>query len=126
VPRHSGPLGRWCNRQQQDYKKGKLSPERIAQLEAIGFCWDLKTAAWEQKLAELLAYKKINGHCNVPQSKVPLGAWCGTQRQDRKKGRLSSERIAQLDALGFCWQPRFPNRTEIEHGIFPSRFGEPC
>jgi len=30
-------LGIWCNNRRQDYKKGKLSQERIEALEALGF-----------------------------------------------------------------------------------------
>jgi hypothetical protein len=98
VPRSHGPLGSWCN--QQRYKKGQLSEERIARLEAIGFCWNPHDVAWEQKFAELVAYKKVHGHCNVP-SRNPLGNWCQNQRT--KKGRLSQERIARLEAEGFSW-----------------------
>ena len=32
-------LGGWCSRQRQQYKKGKLSQERIDRLEMIGFRW---------------------------------------------------------------------------------------
>lgn len=31
------PLGRWCNQQRYLAKKGRLPPERVAQLTAIGF-----------------------------------------------------------------------------------------
>jgi Helicase associated domain len=72
-----------------------------------------------------VAYKEAHGHCNVPQSSGPLGTRCGNLRVSRKNGTLSPEKIAQLDALGFCWQFSVPKRTEIEDGIFPSRFGEP-
>jgi hypothetical protein len=52
---------------------------------------------------ELVAYKEVNGDCDVPKESGPLGSWCGTVRQSRKKGKLNPERIAQLDAIGFCW-----------------------
>jgi Helicase associated domain len=66
-----------------------------------------------------VAYKEVNGHCDVPfeNGTNRLGGWCHGQRQRRSS--LSTERIAQLDALSFRWQFRVPNRTEIEHGISP-------
>ena len=32
-----------------------------------------------------------------------LGNWVGNKRRGKKEGKLSKERIAQLDALGFVW-----------------------
>ena len=32
-----------------------------------------------------------------------LGRWVHTQRQERKRGKLSQERIGRLDQLGFTW-----------------------
>ena len=34
-------LGSWLSVRRQDYKAGKLSPERIQQLEALGVRWSL-------------------------------------------------------------------------------------
>ena len=34
-----------------------------------------------------------------------LGKWCSHRRDERKAGRLSAERVAALDALGFVWDP---------------------
>jgi hypothetical protein len=101
VPQATPQLGGWCNNQRN--RKDKLSQEQIARLDAIGFCWDPKAAIWNQRIAELIAYKKANGHCNVPNNGSALGNWCIAQRQFRKKNKLSPQKIAQLDAIGFCW-----------------------
>jgi superfamily II DNA or RNA helicase len=106
VPHSYGPLGVWVSTVRRRWRKGKLSPERIAQLNALGFCWDYDVDLWDTRIAELVAFKKVHGHCNVPKVKGdPLGIWCDTIRQIRKEGKLSPERIAQLDAIGFCWMP---------------------
>jgi hypothetical protein len=117
VPQADGSLGVRCSSLRQYRKQGKLTPEQIAQLDAIGFCWNTLAAAWDEKYAELVAYKEVHGHCNVPQDNGSLGSWCNNQRN--RRNNLTPDRIAQLDALGFCWQFRVPNRTEIEHGIPP-------
>jgi hypothetical protein len=91
----------WCSNQRA--RKGQLSPERIARLEAIGFYWDVDAAVWEKMFAELVAYKKVHGHCNVPQHSGPLGNWCGNQRA--RKDMLSREQIERLNEEGFSWNP---------------------
>ena len=69
---------------------------------------------WEQKLAELQAFRDEHGHCCVSQKSskkedrlhdnlLSLGAWVKEQRQQFKKGKLADSRVRQLDALGFTW-----------------------
>ncbi|RKZ83353.1 MAG: hypothetical protein DRR19_19260 [Candidatus Parabeggiatoa sp. nov. 1] len=102
-------LGMWVHHQRKNNRKGKLSQERIDRLNQIGFVWDLLAQAWEDNFAALMEYKKIYGHCNVPNrwDKNPkLGMWVQHQRQNKKKGKLSEERIQRLDAIGFIWNPK--------------------
>jgi hypothetical protein len=101
----NGSLGDCSKNVRARRKKGTLTPDQIAQLEAIGFHWEVRKSLWEKNYAELVAYNEINGHCNVPKEEGSFGSWCDTQRQFRRKGKLSSEQIARLDALGFCWNP---------------------
>ena len=77
VPKDRSFLGNWVGTQSTEYKAKRLSAERIARLEAIGFVWDRFEAAWEESFAELLAYKEANGDCNVPQGSS-LGGWVAT------------------------------------------------
>ena len=99
-------LGTWVGNQRKAFRKGKLSAERVARLEALGFEWDPVTAAWEAMFQALVAFKENQGHCGVPakRSENPqLGTWVSNQRYVYKKGRLSEERVARLEALGFEW-----------------------
>jgi superfamily II DNA or RNA helicase len=105
VPNYSGPLGTWVSELRKHRRKGKLSSERIAQLEALGFCWDPFAAVWNKKFAELVAYKEANGHCNVTTDNDSLSSWCVGLRQRYRTGRLGADKIAQLEGLGFCWTP---------------------
>jgi hypothetical protein len=56
--------------------------------------------------AELVAYKKIHGDCNVLAESGDLGQWCSKQRTYRKTERrhISQNQIALLDSLDFCWE----------------------
>eukprot|EP00978_Attheya_sp_CCMP212_P024723 scaffold78189_cov53-Attheya_sp.AAC.2 len=80
VPERSGPLGNWVNSQRAQYrllKEGKYSSlniERRKKFESIGFQFKLHPH-WDQRFQELLDFKKITGHTNVPQRSGPLGKW---------------------------------------------------
>ena len=105
-------LGRWVARQRQFRRKGSLSEDRIAKLDSIGFTWDPHDDNWNSKFEQLISYKEKNGDCNVPkeyEKDKSLGLWVYTQRQFRRKGRLSEDRIAKLDSIGFMWDPHDDN-----------------
>jgi hypothetical protein len=120
--KHSTPsgfrLGGWCNSRRMDRRAGKLSAERIAALDALGFVWDQLQEDFDRGLAELATYVQAHGDALVPDAYVTtgfkLGTWCGTRRAERRAGKLSAERIAALDALGFAWDPV---RETFEHGV---------
>ena len=66
--------------------------------------------------ARLAAFKAEHGHCRVPAKHVAdpkLGRWVDTQRKFKKRldadppnPYITSERVAQLEALGFEWDAR--------------------
>ena len=104
------PLARWVHTQRFFYSKGKISLERKARLDCLGFEWDPLDADWEFYFAKLQDYKTKYGHCRVThQYKIDdcsLGWWVTSQKRafyKNNKRKLSSERIAKLDALGFEW-----------------------
>ena len=115
-------LARWVKRQRYQYKllhEGKpstLTRERIAALEHIGFVWDSHSAAWNERLRELDAFRQQHGHCNVPSSdshRTQLATWVKCQRRQYKlfcEGNITSnmtlDRIAQLERIGFEWKLR--------------------
>jgi hypothetical protein len=58
--------------------------------------------------ARLLTFKEKTGCCDVPRGSpenVQLAIWAHAQRRLYKFGRLSSERVQRLTALGFEWDP---------------------
>jgi hypothetical protein len=104
-------LGAWVARLRQDRKHGRLSRERIADLDALGMAWEPNDEDWERGLAAARAFQSGEGHLRVPQRLTTdddfrLGAWINRRRSERRQGTLSSERIAELDALGMVWQVR--------------------
>ncbi|MBL9131397.1 MAG: helicase associated domain-containing protein, partial [Verrucomicrobiaceae bacterium] len=127
-------LGHWRDVQREFRRKGKLSAERVARLEEIGFEWvatemawqDLETAQarlWEEKLERLRAFHARFGHTQVPEGwpeDPPLATWVSRQRWMKKRGRLLKEREAHLEALGFDWQP-----VKARTGITQRRYHYP-
>jgi uncharacterized protein YerC len=112
-------LASWVKHQRIQYKlqqEGKTSTmtlSRIQELVSLGFEWDCHSAAWELRLSELADYRRIHGHCNVPDKcseNLKLAKWVGKQRSDyrqHQEGKTSSmtlSRIQELESLGFEWK----------------------
>jgi hypothetical protein len=71
-----------------------------------------RVPAWEDRLSELADYRKIHGHCNVPQnySKNKLGSWVAHQRtkyrlhKEGKTSPMTTFRIQKLEIIGLEWR----------------------
>lgn len=66
---------------------------------------------WQRAFAALVEFKKVHGHCNVPQKSGEhkrLGKWVNTQRTQHYRGKLRADRKQLLDSIGFVWNLR-PN-----------------
>ncbi len=102
-------LASWCQTQRNEYKNSELSLDRVTRLEKIGFVWAPHASTWEERFAELVAYKQTHGNCNVPiywKGNPELGNWCGNQRNANGRNQLPLDRVTRLDQLGFVWDPQ--------------------
>ena len=73
----------------------RLTPERLAKLQAIGFEWKVKhkmkryyDKQWDAMYDRLVAFQEQMGHCLVPKRYPPdlkLGTWVHTQRIQYRK-----------------------------------------
>lgn len=107
--KNAGKLGTWVDEQRTQFARGNLSPKRKARLDSIGFEWNPFESAWDDMFRQLQEYWRREGNCDVPNNypaNPKLSTWVGKQRVSRAKGTLSRERITQLDAIGFNWDPR--------------------
>src|SRR5262249_14662875 len=98
-------LGGWVLKQRQ--RRADLSADCKARLDALGFDWDPRDLDWDIGFEHLRAYAEEFKNCRVPiqyQSAdgYLLGRWVSVQRLSQK---LSDDRKARLDALGFDWDP---------------------
>jgi hypothetical protein len=113
-------LSHWVRSQRTQYKlqlDGKpshMTLPRFQALKSLGFEWNTRSASWEVRLSELVDYRKLHGHCNVPQHYIEnskLARWVGNQRkiywlhQEGKTSSMTLSHIQELEDMGFEWKP---------------------
>ncbi|MBF8276855.1 MAG: helicase [Candidatus Brocadiaceae bacterium] len=105
-------LGRWQTKRRQDYKNGKLTPDRTKRLEEIGFKWkfmdEILSKSFARGFQETLKYKALFDTSNAPYSYVTqggfkLGQWQNSIRQKYKENKLSPDKVNRLEEIGFKW-----------------------
>lgn len=100
-------LGSWISTQRSNYIAGKLSQEKIALLDKIGMVWSAKPdyeQMWNDMYALAEDYYKTHGNLKMVLRLDGLGRWINRQRDLRKKGELSEEKIHKLDSIGMTWE----------------------
>lgn len=103
----------WISQQRLRIRPGDkfpLSEDRKGKLNALGFTWKVFDAPapipWDGMLLRLKAYRDTHGDCLVgwKHTEDPrLKNWVNTQRALYGKKKMTAERIAKLEGLGFVW-----------------------
>jgi hypothetical protein len=102
-------LARWVTFQRAARSKRKLSPDRLCQLETLGFEWSAApdpATEWDRRFAQLLEFRRCFGHCQVPlpwPERPALGLWVQAQREQQQAGTLAPEHRVRLDKIKFLW-----------------------
>jgi superfamily II DNA or RNA helicase len=100
-------LGAWVSYQRRLRKNGTIADSHIHLLDDLGFRWNIHDrGTWEDRLAEVAAFRARYGHCNIPLNFLEnpkLGRFVNQTRSQRTRGTLSQDRIARLDEIGFNW-----------------------
>jgi superfamily II DNA or RNA helicase len=100
-------LATWVSNQRVRRKKGRITEGEVRLLDSLGFVWNgSNVGTWEDRLAEVAAFKTQYGHCHIPARFVEnpkLGRFANRMRVQRKKEALSDDRIARLNEIGFVW-----------------------
>ncbi|MFC8320452.1 helicase associated domain-containing protein, partial [Gordonia sp. NPDC057248] len=107
-------IGQWVTNRRVDYRKGRLSAERIALFENEFADWQwnpqdgASTAAFEAGLAHLHRYRAVHGTSNPRQRDViagfAIGQWAANRRSDYRAGRLSADRVRRLETEFPDWR----------------------
>ncbi|MEK9658299.1 MAG: helicase associated domain-containing protein [bacterium] len=100
-------LGAWAQMQRMLAKKNKLSADQLGCLKSCGFVLDPLAEAFQHSVDQLRRFihqkKKWPASSSSDPNEKKLGKFCERQRQAYKKGKLSKDRIALLDEIGFKW-----------------------
>lgn len=103
-------LYHWLYQQLCCHRRGELAPQRLEQLQTLGFPPErIYPDHWMKQYVRLAAYAKRHGHANVP-AKDPdrsLARWVGTQR-GRWRGTdspLTPNQRTLLAELPLCMNP---------------------
>ena len=100
-------LAAWVSDQRQRRKKGLTTAEQVRRLDELQFTWQHRErGSWADRFEEVAAFKAKHGHCEIPlhyPANPKLGRFVNAMRSHRKRGKVSADRIAKLDAVGFLW-----------------------
>jgi len=114
-----GQSGKFCatTRDARKYpgksKRKQLTDEQKTRLDALGFIWTTQeyiTRSFDERIHDLEEYKQTHGRLSVERHEdSSLSQFCTDVRRSLKQvekdstRKLTVERIARLDALGFEW-----------------------
>ncbi|MEE2061779.1 helicase associated domain-containing protein [Rhodococcus artemisiae] len=105
-------LGQWVNRCREDLRSGRLAEHRIGALEALpGWRWGGADGSWRTGMAALRRFVDKNGHASPGQHYVDadglrLGLWVAHRRKEFRAGRLTPDKVTELESLpGWMWNP---------------------
>lgn len=106
VPISDPVLGMWVAKMRANRRRAKLAEHRVSKLDEIGFVWNTAEADWMDKFDKLVQFRMSVGHACVPFNEGELGWWVNTQRQAKRKGKLSETRERLLNEAAFVWNPQ--------------------
>ncbi|MDT0321873.1 DEAD/DEAH box helicase [Streptomyces millisiae] len=102
-------LGQWIVNQRA--KESTLSPARRAQLDQLDMVWDVQDRRWQTMFEAAREFHSQHGNLDVPKEypvirdgiTLQLLPWLHKQRDKRKAGTLTEDRIAKLSTIDMIW-----------------------
>ena len=139
-------LGRWIiavrDYRRYGIKSNYFTPEREKLLTDLGMIWDTNDYLWQRNYDAAKAYFDAHGDLDVPPGHIENGVklynWLADLRKMYgggavRRGVLTQEQIAQMDALGMRWESKkdlafekgyaYAKAYAAEHGAADAPFG---
>jgi superfamily II DNA or RNA helicase len=111
ILRGASGIGRWLAGQQSRFRKGVMLKEQLDLLNSNLPGWIRNDRSWNEKLQQVLAYKKENG--GLPVHPTNLAMWMNTQRGTYKTGKLSADRIKTLNEILPGWDTTYESLWNV-------------
>ena len=108
-------IGRWCWMQRMEFKRRKLSQEKVKMLNEVNFDWqkekkgNYKPESWNQNFKKLVEFREKNpGKWPQPynEDEKELHHFVKGQKRFFVAGKLTPERIKKLRDIDFPLMPR--------------------
>ncbi len=105
-----------------EYRKGKLTPAEINELELMGMVWKVRER-FKDKLKPLIAYYNEFGTINninildiykYQGKDINIGVLISNLRRPERKTNLTKEEIELLNSMGMVWDGSFRNGSSNE------------
>jgi hypothetical protein len=101
-------LGIWVSKQRDRYKKNRVLPHQVEQLESLpGWSWDPLNESWTsfwERCSNLSSTNPMLKRGSIP---TDLLEWMKDQRERFQVGKLSAERISMMELLpDWLWNPK--------------------
>ena len=124
-----GKLGRWVKYQRYRYRTNNIVPTQMKALTWLGFKWRLQHHAkprnkvntsfndeqFVKMVDRFVCYSKETGNWWIPTTYKDknLAYWGQNVRNQKRTGKLSEERIASLEKVGFVWDAPIEKKKKI-------------
>ena len=97
-------LYNWVNTQKDNFKKKKLTPERIDKLKSVGLDFQEKNDfdIWDKSFNILCEFLEKNNRFPNSSEGV-IARWCSTQRTLYNKSKLDDYKVKKLNEIKFVW-----------------------
>lgn len=101
----------WCTYNKGLHSQGKLSAERVGQLESI--CWWSWTERFEDRWN--MKYQEVMALVACPNAKTENYSWVRQQRRQFERGKLSNEKINALEQIPWWKWSSNVNRWQAKY-----------
>lgn len=124
---HSTPpsgtsLSNWVKKMRTMRRRDELSQEMILALNTLDLDWEPSQTRTFARLEELQAFKKREGHIQVPVG-GPLERWIRRMRALKRQEKLEHHISLELEKLGVVWEPTTAKQDQTDT-TFQSRLDE--
>ncbi|MFG2986004.1 Helicase associated domain protein [Streptomyces sp. NPDC048258] len=113
------PLGQWIADARRNHTAGRLTAERVKQLNELDMVWSERDTAWDEGLTAAQGWADEHGHLLAPIDATwhgqPIGIWLKNARAAARRTVANEQREAEgLEPLPSAWSMPEERREQLE------------